>query len=138
MDKNKILTMASIIDGESNLVNEFKRISGVYHNRIKKGWKLQADPTVQYLVRQKRKKVNRIFYKDLEIDSKYNTYKYYGLPPTPINNPGKEAILAALYPEKHDYYFFVADGNGGHHFAKNHKEHQINVNRYRTWRRNNQ
>jgi UPF0755 protein len=138
MDKNKILTMASIIDGESNMLSEFNRIAGVYYNRLKNGWRLQADPTVQYLVRQRRKKVNKIFYKDLEIDSRYNTYKYYGLPPSPINNPGKDAIMAALYPEKHNYYYFVADGNGGHVFSETSREHQNNVNRYRTWRRNNQ
>lgn len=138
MDKHKILTMASIIDGESNLLSEFKKIAGVYYNRLKNGWRLQADPTVQYLVRQQRKKVNKIYFKDLEIDSRYNTYKYYGLPPSPINNPGKDAIMAALYPESHDYYYFVADGNGGHVFSKTSREHQNNVNRYRTWRQNNQ
>lgn len=138
MDKHKILTMASIIDGESNMLSEFQRIAGVYYNRLKNGWRLQADPTVQYVVRQRRKKVNKIYYKDLEIDSRYNTYKYYGLPPSPINNPGKDAIMAALYPEKHNYYYFVADGNGGHVFSKTSREHQNNVNRYRTWRRNNQ
>jgi len=135
MDMDEILTMASIIDGESNLVSEFKKISGVYHNRLKNRWRLQADPTVQYIVRQRRKKVNKIYYKDLEIDSKYNTYKYYGLPPTPINNPGKDAIMAALYPEAHDLYFFVADGKGGHKFSKTSREHENNVLRYRNWRR---
>lgn len=136
-DKNKILTMASIIDGESNLVTEFKRISGVYYNRLRDGWRLQADPTVQYLARQRRKIVNKVYYKDLEIDSKYNTYIYYGLPPTPINNPGKEAIMAALYPENHKYFYFVADGKGGHTFSKTSREHQNKVVRYRNWRRNN-
>jgi UPF0755 protein len=137
LDKNEVLTLASIIDGESNIVSEFERISGVYHNRLKKRWKLQADPTVQYVVRQKRKKVNKIYYKDLEIDSKYNTYKYYGLPPSPINNPGKDAIMAALYPEEHNYFYFVADGTGGHIFARTSREHQNNVARYRDWRRRN-
>jgi len=137
MNKRQILTMASIIDGESNIVSEFNRISGVYYNRLKKRWKLQADPTVQYLVRQKRRKVNKIYYKDLEIDSKYNTYKYYGLPPSPINNPGKDAIMAALAPEIHDYFYFVADGTGGHKFSKTSREHQNSVARYRDWRRQN-
>ena len=137
MDMSEILTMASIIDGESNKIEEFRRISGVYYNRIRNGWKLQADPTVQYLARQRRSKVNKVYYKDLEIDSKYNTYMYYGLPPTPINNPGKEAIMAAIFPEKHDLYFFVADGNGGHNFSKNSRDHENNVIRYRAWRRQN-
>lgn len=134
MTKHQILTMASIIDGESNVVSEFRRIAGVYYNRLKRGMLLQADPTIQYIVRHKRKKVNKIYYKDLEIDSPFNTYKYPGLPPAPINNPGKDAIRAALYPEEHDYYYFVADGNGGHVFSRTHSQHLRNVRRYRAWR----
>lgn len=137
MDQNQILTMASIIEGESNKTEEFKTIAGVYYNRLKKGMRLQADPTIQYAVRNLRKKVNKIYFKDLEIDSKYNTYKYTGLPPTPINNPGKAAIYAAMYPERHDYYYFVADGTGGHVFSKNLSDHQKQVNKYRIWRDQN-
>lgn len=132
MNKHQILTLASIIDAESNLFSEFKIISGVYHNRLKKGMLLQADPTVQYLIRDRRK--NKIYFKDLEINSKFNTYKYPGLPPAPINNPGRDAILAALYPEKHNYYYFVADGTGGHNFSANYIDHSKNVMRYREWR----
>jgi len=134
MNKHQILTIASIIEGESNKLSEFKTISGVYHNRLKKGMLLQADPTVQFLIRERKNK--KVFYKDLEIDSKFNTYKYAGLPPAPINNPGKAAVLAALYPETHNYYFFVADGRGGHNFSQNHIQHTENVARYREWRRN--
>lgn len=134
MTRHQVLTLASIIDGESNLVSEFKTISGVYHNRLKRGMALQADPTVQYLIRDKRK--NKILTKDLQIDSKFNTYKYPGLPPAPINNPGKDAIMAALYPEKHNYLYFVANGNGGHVFSATFNEHEQNVMRYRQWRRN--
>ncbi len=134
MTEHQILTMASIIDGESNVVSEFRRIAGVYYNRLKRGMLLQADPTIQYIVRHRRKKVNKIYYKDLEIDSPFNTYKYPGLPPAPINNPGKDAIHAALYPEKHDYYYFVADGHGGHVFSRTHSQHLRNVRRYRAWR----
>ena len=136
LTKNEILTLASLVDGESNKVSEFRRIAGVYYNRIKKRIKLQADPTIQYLIRNKRK-YNKIYYKYLEIDSPYNTYKNYGLPPTPINNPGRDAVLAALYPEKHSLLFFVADGTGGHVFSKTSREHKRNVAKYRRWRRNN-
>jgi UPF0755 protein len=132
MNKHQILTLASIIEAESNLFPEFKTISGVYYNRLRKGMLLQADPTVQYIIRDRRK--NKIYFKDLEIDSKFNTYKYPGLPPAPINNPGKDAIIAALYPEKHNYYYFVADGNGGHNFSTNYIDHSKNVNKYREWR----
>ena len=134
MTKHEILTMASIIDGETNIASEFKTISGVYHNRLKIGMALQADPTVQYLVRKKNQK--KVYFKDLEIDSPFNTYLYPGLPPAPINNPGKGAILAALFPEEHKYLYFVADGTGGHHFAKSYNEHVRNVQKYREWRRN--
>lgn len=134
MNKNQILNLASIIEGESNLFEEFKTISGVYHNRLKKGMLLQADPTVQYILRDKRK--NKIYRKDLEIDSKFNTYKYVGLPPAPINNPGKQAIMAALFPEKHMYLYFVANGEGGHFFSSTYNDHSQNVARYREWRAN--
>ena len=133
MNKNEILTLASIIDAESNYVKEFKTISGVYHNRLKRKMALQADPTIQYIIREKRQ--NRILKKDLLINSKYNTYKYAGLPPSPINNPGKDAIMAALYPEKHSYLYFVASGNGSHNFAVTQTEHEQNVIKYRQWRR---
>ena len=136
LNKHQILTIASIIDGESNILDEFKKISGVYHNRLKKNMLLQADPTVQYLMRYNKRR-NKIYYKDLEIDSPYNTYKNVGLPPGPINNPGKEAVLAALFPDEHDYYYFVADGTGGHVFGRNLNEHNRNVDDYRKWRRNN-
>ncbi|WP_337865942.1 endolytic transglycosylase MltG [Ignavibacterium sp.] len=130
LSKHQILTLASIIKGETNDVEEMPRISGVYHNRLRIGMKLQADPTVQYLMRDGWKRLN---YKDLQIDSPYNTYKYFGLPPAPINNPGANAIIAALYPEKHNYLFFVADGAGKHKFAKSYSEHLRNVREYRKW-----
>ncbi len=133
MTKHQILTLASIVDGESNYVPEFKTIAGVYYNRLKRGMLLQADPTIQYLVRDKHK--NRILLKDLLIKSKYNTYMHAGLPPGPINNPGKDAIMAALYPERNNYLYFVANGNGNHIFAKTLNEHNINVSHYRQWRK---
>ncbi|NNJ54222.1 MAG: endolytic transglycosylase MltG, partial [Ignavibacteriaceae bacterium] len=110
--------------------DEMPTIAGVYHNRLRIGMKLQADPTIQYLLPDGWR---RLTYNDLKIDSPYNTYKYFGLPPAPINSPGKRAILAALYPEKHDYLYFVADGKGGHWFSKNHREHINNVKKYRKW-----
>jgi UPF0755 protein len=106
------------------------RISGVYHNRLRIGMRLQADPTIQYLLPGGWR---RLTYKDLEIDSRYNTYKYAGLPPGPINNPGASAILAALYPEKNNYLYFVSDGNGAHEFSRTYSEHLKNVAKYRKW-----
>lgn len=125
---NEIVTLASIIKGETDKEEEMARISGVYHNRLRIGMKLQADPTIQYVMPGGWK---RLTFKDLEIDSPYNMYKYFGLPPGPINSPGKTAILAALYPEKNNYLYFVADGNGGHNFSKKLAEHNRNVKKYR-------
>lgn len=127
---HQVLTLASIIKGETNSVDEMPRISGVYHNRLQIGMKLQADPTIQYLLPGGWR---RLTYRDLQINSPYNTYKYFGLPPGPINNPGKNAILAALYPEKNNFLFFVADGSGKHKFARNYSEHLKNVREYRRW-----
>ena len=132
---NEIVTLASIIKGETNKVEEMSRISGVYHNRLRIGMKLQADPTIQYVLPGGWK---RLTFKDLELDSPYNTYKYFGLPPGPINSPGEDAILAALYPEKNNYLYFVADGTGGHMFGKTLAEHNRNVKKYREWLRTQQ
>ena len=129
---NEIVTLASIIKGETDKVDEMPRISGVYHNRLRIGMKLQADPTIQYILPGGWR---RLTFKDLELNSPYNTYKYTGLPPGPINSPGKAAILAALYPEKNNYLYFVADGNGGHLFSKTLREHNNNVKKYREWLR---
>lgn len=127
---NQVLTLASIIKGETDRIDEMPTISAVYHNRLKIGMRLQADPTIQYLLPGGWR---RLTYQDLKIDSPYNTYKYSGLPPGPINNPGKNAIMAALYPEKNNYLYFVADGNGGHRFSKTYSEHLRNVTLYRKW-----
>jgi UPF0755 protein len=89
--------------------------------------RLDADPTVQYALGREQK----LTHQDLLISSPYNTYLHQGLPPGPINNPGRSAILAALYPSKHDYLYFVATGIGGHHFAKSYSEHEKNINSYR-------
>ena len=127
---HQVITLASIIKGETNLISEMPTISAVYHNRMKIGMRLQADPTIQYLFPDGWR---RITYDDLKIESKYNTYKYSGLPPGPINNPGANAIMAALYPDKNNYLYFVANGKGGHKFAKAYSGHLKNVAQYRKW-----
>ncbi len=128
----QIVTIASIVEGETKKKSEMPKIAGVYYNRLKRGMKLQADPTIKFI---KKGNSNRILYKDLNLKSPYNTYKYAGLPPGPINNPGKAALLAALFPDKNGYLYFVADGNGGHNFSSSYKEHQRMVNKYRKWLR---
>ena len=120
MSMLEVVTMASIIQGEAMYDNEMKKISSVYHNRIKKGMLLQADPTVQYAIPGKNIK---LYYKHLKIDNPYNTYKYKGLPPGPINSPGLEALKAAVTPLTTNYLYFVADGTGYHTFSKTVDEH---------------
>ena len=93
--------------------------------------RLEADPTVQYALGEGRK----LSHQDLEFNSPYNTYRHYGLPPGPINNPGKSSIRAVLFPQQHDYLYFVATGVGGHHFAKKFNDHQKNINTYHRTRR---
>jgi len=127
---HQVLTVASIVDGETNKKDEMPVIAGVYYNRLHTGMRLQADPTVQYLIPGGWR---RLTYDDLNINSPYNTYKFAGLPPGPINNPGKNAIQAALYPQNNKYMFFVADGNGGHKFAESYQQHLGLVNQYRKW-----
>lgn len=118
----EIVTIASLIEREAKVEKERAKISSVIHNRLKKGMLLQIDATAQYLLPEQK---SRLLYKDLEVDSPYNTYKYSGLPPTPIAAPGLSCIKAALYPEdtKYFYYRTKAIGNGEHHFSKTYEEH---------------
>ena len=116
-----IITLASVIEREAANVSEHKKVAGVFYNRIKDGMNLQSCATVQYILKE-RKPVLTI--KDTQIDSPYNTYKYAGLPVGPVASPSKSAIEAALYPESHDYYYFVAKSDGsGHVFSKTFNEH---------------
>jgi UPF0755 protein len=128
MTTHQIVTLASIIEGEAKFDSEKPRIAGVYYNRLKRGMLLEADPTIQYIIPDGPR---RLLYKDLRIKSPYNTYIYKGLPPGPVNNPGRASILAALYPEKHDFLYFVSDGKGRHIFSKTYREHMKAVKRYR-------
>ncbi|MGE5314444.1 MAG: endolytic transglycosylase MltG [Acidobacteriota bacterium] len=128
---NDVMTMASIVEGEAVKAEERPIIAGLYYNRLKKKMRLEADPTIQYAIPDGPR---RLSYEDLKTESPYNTYRKAGLPPGPINNPGRASILAALYPAKHQYLFFVADGNGGHVFARTYDEHMNNVRAYRRHR----
>jgi len=134
LSMNDVITMASIVEGETDIPEERPIIAGVYYNRVKKKMPLQADPTIQYVIPDGPR---RLRYSDLTINSPYNTYKYLGLPPGPINNPGKDAILAVLYPTNHSFLYFVATGNGGHTFSKLYSEHQKAVKSYRKERDKN-
>ncbi|NUN08025.1 MAG: endolytic transglycosylase MltG [Ignavibacteriaceae bacterium] len=127
---HQVLTLASIVEAETNHKEEMRRVAGVYLNRLRIGMKLQADPTIQFLLADGWR---RLTYRDLAINSPYNTYIYYGIPPGPINNPGKDAILAVLNPEKHNYLFFVADSTGKHNFTTNYNDHVRLAKKYHLW-----
>jgi UPF0755 protein len=129
LTEQQVITLASIIEKEAKVPSERKLISAVYHNRLKKGMKLQADPTAVYGTKAW---ITRVTAKDLKRKSPYNTYLHKGLPPGPIANPGQGAILAALYPEQVDYLFFVAQGNGSHYFSHDFGSHEKAVGRYRS------
>ena len=120
MTEHQIVTLASIIEGEAIYDSERPKISAVYHNRLNKDMKLQADPTIQYIIPDSPR---RLLNKDLRIESPYNTYLNKGLPPGPINSPGKKSILAALFPEENDFLYFVAKGDGYHTFTTNENDH---------------
>ena len=120
MSRHDIVTLASIIEKEARLAEERPVISAVYHNRLRDQMPLQADPTVQYARGQH---TARVLYRDLEIDSPYNTYRHRGLPPGPIASPGRASIEAALFPANVPYKFFVAHPDGHHEFRVTFEEH---------------
>ncbi len=128
MTRHQALTLASIIEGETSREDERAIISGVYHNRLRKGMRLEADPTIQFIIPDGPR---RVLFTDLQIKSPYNTYINYGLPPGPISNPRAASILAAVNPAKHNYLFFVANGHGGHWFARDFAGHLVNAKRFR-------
>ena len=120
MRRHDIVTLASIVEKEARLAEERPVIAAVYHNRLRTGMPLQADPTVQYALGAHRE---RVLYRDLEVESRYNTYKHPGLPPGPIASPGRASIEAAVYPANVPYLFFVAHPDGHHEFRTTFQEH---------------
>lgn len=136
------ITLASIVEKETGVASERKRVAGVFINRLKTGMLLQTDPTVIYGLTKGQHKNDgqgplgrRLLIKDLETPNPYNTYLNAGLPPGPIANPGRASIEAVLHPEKNNYLFFVADGKGGHVFASTLDEHNRNVAAWRQIRK---
>ena len=123
--------VASMVEREVLFDSEARTVAGVIHNRLRRNMKLQIDATVVYAWRLKGRKLTRVLYKDLEVDSPYNTYKIAGLPPRPICVPGTEAWGAALDPEYNEYYYYVADKSGYHHFSKTNTEHNRTIKQIR-------
>ena len=139
LTRDQVMALASIVQKETAKVDERPRVAGVYINRIKKGMPLQADPTVIYAKKLVDNDfdqiIKRVLFKDFEIESKYNTYKYPGIPPGPITMPDISSIDAVLNFESHGYYYFVAniENFGYHKFAKTLSQHNQNAAAYRRW-----
>jgi UPF0755 protein len=132
--KEEAVTLASIVEKETGVAEERPRVAAVFVNRLRKGMKLQSDPTIIYGITKGAPLRRKIFKSDLENPHPWNTYIINALPPTPIANPGKAAIAAVLNPPKSEELFFVADGSGGHVFAETYAEHDRNVQRWREFR----
>jgi len=139
MSPTEVMSLAAVVQKETVKADEKPRVAGVYLNRIKKGILLQADPTVIYAIKKEAGNfdtiIKRVLYRDLEMESPYNTYKYKGVPPGPITMPDISSIEAVLNPEKHNYLYFVADASnfGYHIFAKTLAQHNRNKVQYVKW-----
>ncbi|HHH85019.1 MAG TPA: endolytic transglycosylase MltG [Firmicutes bacterium] len=117
---HEVLTLASIVEGEARLSRERPVIAQVFEKRLRIGMPLESCATILFALGKHR---DKLYFEDLEIESPYNTYKRYGLPPGPINNPGIDSIRAVLYPASTDYLYFVSKNDGSHHFSKTYSEH---------------
>jgi UPF0755 protein len=123
--------MASIVEKETSVAEERPLVAGVYYNRLQKRIALDADPSIIYAELMAGVYQGALHHADIQFSSPYNTYRYPGLPPGPISNPGKSALEAAMHPAQTDYYYFVADAAGHHRFARTMEEHNKNVDAYR-------
>lgn len=131
MSRDEAVTLASIVEAELVQGDDRREIASVYHNRLAKGMRLQADPTVVYTIGKRR----RLYHGDYDIESSHNTYRISGLPPSPISQPSSASLAAALYPPETAYLFFVARRDGRHVFSRTYREHLASIRRVRARRR---
>lgn len=129
---SEILTMASIVEWEAKLEDEKEVIAGLYWNRLDRKMRLEADPTINFALGERRER-RRLLFEDYKFDHPFNTYLIRGLPPAPITNPSVSSILAALRPAEHNYLYMVANTKGGHEFSTTFEEHQIASDKWRKW-----
>jgi UPF0755 protein len=131
----ELLTLASIVEKETGVASERPQVAAVFVNRLREGMRLQSDPTIIYGITRGQSQLGRgLRRSEIEQETPYNTYQIDGLPPTPIANPGVEALRAVANPDTHDYLYFVAKGaspSEGHVFAETYADHQDNVAQYR-------
>lgn len=130
LSPTEVVTVASIVQWETYHVPEMPTVAGVYLNRLRNHWRLQADPTIQFALIQLEGAKRRLYFSDYRLDHPYNTYLRGGLPPGPVTNPSREAIRSVLAPESHRYFYFVARGDGSHIFSRTLAEHRRNANAY--------
>ena len=135
LDQDEVISLAAIVEWETQVESEKARIAGVYLNRIDRRWPLQADPTIQYALIALEGGKRRLLFADYKLQHPYNTYLYRGFPPGPITNPGRTSLLAAADPERHDYMFFVASPDGGHAFNVTLRGHNRDAARLRAYLR---
>jgi UPF0755 protein len=131
LSMEKVVTMASLVERETPSPGERPLVAGVFYNRLRLGYPLQCDPTVQYAFRLDGHVERNLHPTDLRINSPYNTYEHRGLPPGPIANPGQASLQASIAPANTDYLYFVANAEGGHYFSRTLAEHDRNVDRLR-------
>ena len=127
----RIVTLASLVERETPKPEERPKVASVFNNRLRKGMRLQCDPTVIYALERMGQYKGTLKGRDLTLDSPYNTYEHGGLPPGPIGNPGEASLRAALHPKETDFLYFVANTQGGHFFSATLEEHNRNVLKYR-------
>lgn len=122
-----VITLASILEREANDEESMRMVAGILLKRLEENMRLQTDASIEYVL---ERPLNQLEAEDLELDSPYNTYRYHGLPPTPIGNPGLQAIKAVLEPLESDYYYYLTDAEGTFHYAETYDEHLDNIQRY--------
>lgn len=127
LGEDGVLKLASLLEREANSEESMRTVAGILLNRLEEGMRLQVDASLEYVL---GRPLSTLDADDLNIDSPYNTYRYDGLPPTPIGNPGLQAIMAVLDPIKTDYFYYITDNNGTFHYAKTFEEHKQNIGKF--------